>query len=586
MNNIQKLSLRCAKKSVRACLLLSAVLLACACSDTWDEHYDTAAVRDFDGTTLDYLASDGSLSQFYNIVVATGFDDQLSSSQVLTVFAPENDTFNYDSLVSLISEGKDESVLERFVKNHVTLYNINIGSDEQEVTLLNEKLVEVGTLSTLTVDDVSVTTANISCSNGIIQVLDGYLDYKANIFERLEILNEAYLAEIGGDEDSTVTLYNFLLKYDEEELDEDQSVAIGLNEDGNTEYIDSVTIHNNDVLEALNAYLYREDSTYMVIYPTEEAYAERVELNAKYFNFGYAYSSDEAYRDSMQTYYANYFAMTDLIFNMNDNQHDTDSLFSTSYNRSNWEYNVFYNPYEAGGILDPSTIEEEIECSNGTIYLVNEYPYTIYDAFYQEIKCEGESMRYIETSTDYSWYNSYTGYTTYSNSADSISDGRYLYIYSTSSSRQTSIGFQIPNTLSGSYDIYIRTLPQSVRVTDSATIASSLPAQYRFSLYERSSSAGTWPSSATTTFRNPEDDSRNYVIDAFNIDTLYIGTYEFTNSYYGASDAGVLLQMESYVTTSARNTYTKELYLDCIILKPSEATSDDEEEEDAESETE
>lgn len=575
MNNILK-------NSLRGCSLLAVGLLAYACSDDWNEHYDTAAVHDYDGTMLEYLASQADLSQFYDIVCQTGFDDQLNSSQVLTVFAPVNGVFNYDSLVSEIEAGSTENVLERFVKNHVTLYNINIGSDEQQVTLLNEKLVDVGTLSTLVIDDVAVSTANLSCSNGVVQVLEGYLEYKANLFERLEILNDSYLASIGGGDDSTVTLFNFLLKYDEEELDEDQSVAIGLNEDGNTEYIDSVTIHNNEVLEALDAYLYREDSTYMVIYPTAEAYQARVEENAKYFNFGYAYSSDEAYRDSMQNYYANYFALNDLLFNMNDNQHAEDSLFSTSYNRYNWEYNVFYKPYEAGGILDPSTIEQEIECSNGTLYVVNDYPYTIYDAFFQEIKCEGESMRYIDTSTDQSWYNTYTGYTSYSNSADSISDGRYLYVYATSSSRQTSLGFSIPNTLSGSYDIYIRTLPQSVRVTDSATIASSLPAQYRFSLYERGSDTGTYPSSATTTFRNPEDGSRNYVTDAFNIDTLYIGTYEFANSYYGASDAGVVLQMESYVTTSARNTYTKELYLDCIILKPSEATEDSEEEESAE----
>lgn len=573
MNNILN-------KTMRALCGVAAVLLACGCSDEWNDHYDTSAVYDYDGTTLEYLASQSDLSQFYNIVVAAGFGDQLSSSQVLTVFAPQNNTFNYDSITSLISSGKEDNVLERFVKNHITLYNINIGAEEQSVTLLNEKLVDIGTLSSPVIDDVEVVNANISCDNGIIQELGGMLDYRANLFERLEILNDDYLESVGGS-DTTVTLFNFLLAYDEEELDEDQSVAIGLNEDGNTEYIDSVTIHNNDVLEGLNAYLYREDSTYMVIYPTEEAYQERVALNASYFNFNYNFSSDEAYRDSMQNYYANYYALTDLLFNMNDNQHDTDSLFSTSYDRNNWEYNVFYDPYESGGILDPEKIEEEIECSNGTLYLVNEYPYTIYDAFFQKIECEGESMRYIETSTDQNWYSASTGYTTYSNSADSISDGRYLYIYSTSSSRQTSLGFQIPNTLSGSYDIYIRTLPQSVRVTDSATIASSLPALYRFSLYERKESDGTWPTSATTTFRNPEDDTRNYVIDAFNIDTLYIGTVEFTNSYYGA-DAGVLLQMESYVTTANRNTYTKELYLDCIILEPTkESATDDEDTEDA-----
>ena len=568
------------KNVSRAGLCVAAVLLAAACSDTWDDHYDTVAEYDYDGTTLEYLANQSELSDFYKIVVATGFDDELSSSQVLTIFAPQNGTFNYDSLVALIDAGNTTGVLERFVENHVTRYNISIGSSEQEVTLLNEKIVDVGTLSTLLVGDVSVANANISCSNGVLQELDGYLPYRYNIYEQLEVLNDEYIAA-NGESDSLVSLYNFLLKYDEEELDEDQSVARGLDEDGNTVYVDSVTIHNNDVLTDLDAYLFREDSTYILIYPSVEAYQERVALDAEYFNLNYLYSSDEAVRDSMQEYYANYYAMTNLLFNMNDNQHDTDSLFSTSYNRNNWEYNVFYNPYSSGGILDPSTIQQEIECSNGTIYVVDQYPYSIYDAFYQKIEVEGEETRYLVT--DESYVTASTTTTTYSNSADSISNGRYMYI-STTASGQTKLAYYLPNTLSGSYDIYIKTLPQSVRVTDSATIASSLPARYQFTYYERNSS-GEWPSSGTQ-LQNPEDGTRYFVFDAFNIDTVYIGTIDFTSSFYN-TDAGVMLMLQSYVLTSQRNTYTKELYLDCIILEPtkeSEATDeeDEEEEDDAE----
>lgn len=555
------------KNVSRAGVCVAAALLALACSDTWDDHYSTAAEYDYSGTTLEYLASQSDLSDFYKIVVATDFDDELASSQVLTVFAPQNGTFNYDSLAALISEGKTTSVLERFVENHITRYNISLGNEEQEVTLLNEKLVDVGTLSTLLVGDVSVANANISCTNGVLQELDGYLPYRANIFEQLEILNDSYL-ETATDTDSIATLYEFLLVYDEEELDEDQSVARGLDEDGNTVYVDSVTIHNNEVLEALDAYLYREDSTYMMIYPSEQAYKERVTLDAQYFNFNYSYSSDETVRDSMQNYYANYYALNNLLYNMNDNQHDTDSLFSTSYNRNNWEYNVFYNPYSAGGLLDPSTIEQEIECSNGTIYVVDDYPYTIYDAFYHKIEVEGEETRYLVT--DESYTNTNTSTTTYTNSADSISNGRYIVIASTSNS-QTKAAYYIPNTLSGSYDVYVKTLPQSVRITDSATVASSLPARYQFTYYERNEK-GEWPSSGTQ-FKNPEDGTRYYVFDAFNIDTVYIGTVDFSTCFYG-TDAGVMLMLQSYVLTSQRNTYSKELYLDAIFLVPTEESED------------
>lgn len=564
------------RNSFRAGALAVAGLLAfAACSDDWDDHYDTAAKVDFSGTTLDYLKSESAVSDFVDILTATGYDTELSAAQVLTIFAPENDTFNKDSLLHLVSLGRTEDVIDRFVENHIARYNVSINTDSQSVTLINSKVIELGTLSNPTVGNATADKTNVTCKNGVIQVINDYIPYKANLFEQLDIENESYLDATGGN-DSVVTLFNFLHRYDDDELDEDRSVARGYDENGNVVYVDSVMIRRNTVLSALDAYLFREDSNYWAILPTTEAYQERVALNSQFFKYNVSYNSDKAVRDSVQNYMANLYAISDLFFNMNDNQHVEDSIFSTRYSRSDWEYNVFYHPLSGDGIL--TNVTGSVECSNGTLYKVDEYPFTIYDSFYRKIKLEGERSSAIADDGNNSWTNpSTTGWTLRSNSdADSISGGSYLYIYPTTSSRQTDIAYEIPSTLSGSYDIYVKLLPQSVYYTDSATIAASLPCQFRANIFERDTIQGTMPTRATYSFRNPEDNSRNYQNDPFRVDSVYLGNYTFSNCYLGTS-AGVMLQLESYVTSSNRNKYTKEMYLDCIILIPTrdEANGED-----------
>lgn len=173
-----------------------------------------------------------------------------------------------------------------------------------------------------------------------------------------------------------------------------------------------------------------------------------------------------------------------------------------------------------------------------------------------------------EDDESFPWGSQATSWETCPSDGDGASGDSFLHVYSTSSSRQTSIGFQIPQTLSASYDIYIRTLPLSVVYPDSAV----LPAQYRFYIYERDT-LGNWPTSATVQFRNPEDGARNYVLSGDSAATTYIGTYDCDFCYY-CWGAGLVLNMQGYVLTSQRQTYTKELCLDWILFVPSDSNED------------
>lgn len=551
-------------------LAVSGLLALASCSDKWDDHYDGNSTVSFAGTTLQYIESQPDLKDFADVVKATGYDKDLASSQVLTIFAPENGTFDKDSLLQLVQNGKKQNVIDRFIKNHISRYNYSLNNQEQTLVLLNEKNLHLGTVADGKVGAANVLRKNISCQNGVLQVIDNVLPYSANLFEQYSIINDSYNLP----NDSAVSLFNFIKYYDDDQLDESKSVEKGFDENGNKVYVDSVMIRRNTVLAGRDAYLYREDSNYVAIQPSLEAYRKRVEESLPYFKYNISYSPDKAVRDSVQNLMAHINILKELVFNMNSNQHAEDSLFNTSYTRSNWEHNVYYKPYAEGGIL--SKYNSIVECSNGKMYLMDELPFSIYDSFFHKIVVEGESSYYIETGGENTYTDaSSTSYSRYSVSdGDSIMGHSFMAITPTNSNKQVKIAYQLPNTLSGTYDIYLRMLPKNP-LDDSYTVypngdtirVAPLPAQFRVYLFERDSKTGQFPTKATQAFKNPLDNSNYYHNSTTNIDSVYVGRYTFKECYYGAS-AGVLLQLNSYVTSSNKNKYTKELYLDNISLIP------------------
>ena len=80
-------------KSIRTGVLVFAgLLVSYACSDTWDEHYDANLANGnvVDATIYQQLKTEG-LTDFVEILDATGYNALLDESQLVTVFAPMPD---------------------------------------------------------------------------------------------------------------------------------------------------------------------------------------------------------------------------------------------------------------------------------------------------------------------------------------------------------------------------------------------------------------------------------------------------------------------------------------------------------------
>ncbi len=579
------------KNTVRAGViaLITSVSLG-SCSDTWDDHYESLSGLTYDGSLLGYLQDNPDLSDFVEVVKASGFDKDLASNQVLTVIAPKNGSFDKQYYLNLIQNGRKKEVIDEFIKNHICRYNISMGAEEQTVTMMNKKNVKLGTISEGTIEEENVDKMNVSCSNGVVHVIDGYLPYQYNIYEflakdwrdnytpaeplpALDENGEAVEVELPPYE----TLYGYLSEMYVDSLDEPRSVSRGVDENGDQIWVDSVVISNNKILRRLDAYLYREDSTYITLLPDFDAYNRRFQGIKGLFNFNVSYNSDKAVRDSVQRYWAHYYSLCDLSYNMGQHQniHTQDSLFSTAFSRWSWPYNVYYNPYEAEGIM--SSVYETIDCSNGQVCRVHEYPFDVYTNVFKKITLEGESRFYIYEDGENQFTNkTSTSYNTVANAADTISGSGYLHVVPAQSSRQTELTFQLPNTLSGQYDIYIKFLPYQVYAPED-TEHTNLPIRFRCSLYERNANNGAFPAYNRATvdfYSNPEKKERNFQTDPNCIDSLYIGTYKFNYCYLNTTP-GVLFKIQSNVTSGVAKQFTKEMLIDKIVLIPNRERHDD-----------
>lgn len=569
--------------------LITSVSLG-SCSDTWDDHYESLSGLTYDGSLLGYLQDNPDLSDFLEVVKASGFDKDLASNQVLTVIAPKNGSFDKQYYLNLIQNGRKKEVIDEFIKNHICRYNISMGAEEQTVTMMNKKNVKLGTISEGTIEEENVDKMNVSCSNGVVHVIDGYLPYQYNIYEflakdwrdnytpaeplpALDENGEAVEVELPPYE----TLYGYLSEMYVDSLDEPRSVSRGVDENGDQIWVDSVVISNNKILRRLDAYLYREDSTYITLLPDFDAYNRRFQGIKGLFNFNVSYNSDKAVRDSVQRYWAHYYSLCDLSYNMGQHQniHTQDSLFSTAFSRWSWPYNVYYNPYEAEGIM--SSVYETIDCSNGQVCRVHEYPFDVYTNVFKKITLEGESRYYIYEDGENQFTNkTSTSYNTVANAADTISGSGYLHVVPAQSSRQTELTFQLPNTLSGQYDIYIKFLPYQVYAPED-TEHTNLPIRFRCSLYERNANNGAFPAYNRATvdfYSNPEKKERNFQTDPNCIDSLYIGTYKFNYCYLNTTP-GVLFKIQSNVTSGVAKQFTKEMLIDKIVLIPNRERHDD-----------
>lgn len=526
-------------------IALAAGSVASSCSDTWDDHYDKAEVNGTE-SIYDMIDTNPQLSDFMSVLKRTHiylnnrrtsvtYADLVKADQALTVWAPVNGTFNIDSLLNLCAtEQGDSTVGNHFVMNHIAhnLYNMNQTTDER-VKMLNDKFLHL-TPTALYNAEVIPGQYNLPALNGLLHIVDDEAWYTYNIYEGVTSMDD--FAHIG----------DFLKRYEKQELDEERSIQADV-VDGMKVYSDSVMVIENNLFRVFDRIM-SEDSTFAMLMPNRATW-ERVYAEAKqYFNFG---SIEKA--DSVSDYWTNVALISDLIFNRNVQRSEPDSIFTTSYSPINWPYHVYYKPFTAGGYLDKSNIIDSLQCSNGYIYRINEWPFTPEDIYFHPIHVQGEREANLTNYKDCTLnYRHAIG--------DTISGNGYLDIVPRNSTSNWTATFEVRNTLSGTYDIFAVVLPKTVYQANSRD---TKPNKFK----------------ATLTYVDEEGNQKTekYNTEMTNsgvrVDSILIGRFTFPTCNYQQQEATVSLQLQCSIT-NRQTQYSREMFLDCIYLRPVVAAAD------------
>ena len=555
-------------------VLMAAVLVVFgSCKDAWNDHYS------FKETESKYpvaklaetlkLKTDDGFSNFYEALRTTKMCDKhgkpidityldlLEEDQFLTVWAPSNNSIEDWSLYTKKDKTNAEhkEVGEKFLMNHIARFKHSAGEGvDEKVYMMNGKPYH-SEGDKISGQSYHGDDRNIRCSNGVLHCIDGSLKYLPNLYEF--ITTDSRYKDLFG---------NWFKSYTIQEIDPTKSVAQGINEDGEMVYVDSVMTEYSILLGEFG-YINSEDSTYALVLPTPALWNTVYDRIKEHF----IYREDGLNNDSLQKFYTFTTMMGDMFFNTNKkvNIYLPDSVFSTQYyaydnRRDNKPYHIFGRPYANNGLFGSAV--ETIECSNGVIYIIDQWPFKEELTYLRPIVLEAEDysgdlskfiVQYVTVRSD-AWENAVQ-----------------VMRLSMKGMDKWDAQFYIGNTLKGKYKIKMVVVPNLLTSVPDGQggsthlpfkihpkISFDTPTKFDSVLIDSVAYDTIWTSKGYRLV--PEE----YIVtnNVNDIDTIDLGTVDIPFSSYDMLTSRLFIQLSSKVENTSKN--TSELWLDCFILEP------------------
>jgi len=293
------------------CWLKSGLFGALALAGTTactDDHFDIRPEGVAGSRTLwENIQSNGQLDSLAMImqktrVMKTNYDNTttikyselLNQPQFFTIWAPKDGTYHAKAYLDRLEEAEalrgsdlnkaldiEYEVAQQFLMNHIARFNYESERAGQDVRMLNSKVCVYDANQRL-FNNVHLDAAmgSVFASNGTMHVLDGHSPFAYNLYDYV-VANSEYSK-----------LYHFLTdsKYYSREFSEGLSTPGTSNPDGQMEYVDSVWVTYNSLVTESRASLSNEDSLYIALLPTDDAWDVAVQKLRTYFNYGKEYN--------------------------------------------------------------------------------------------------------------------------------------------------------------------------------------------------------------------------------------------------------------------------------------------------------
>lgn len=565
-----------------------------------DDHFDIKPEVEGRKTLWENISSNEDLSEFADLLQRINYSksegvstvetyaDLFGGNQTFTVWAPKNGSFDYAKYDALLKTGDaaDAYIVEKeFVRNCMTRFShLVMGEDSTRLLLFNGKNVMFRS-KTATIKDQQIVQSNIGATNGVLHVIDGAIPYQPNIYEFLS------------SREDIDSVSSFITGFQEIVFDELQSTQ-GPTVNGQVTWVDSIFQTSNLYFSYLGTDLTREDSSYAMIIPTNDAWTGALEKVKPYFVYKTNYKQDvatvtpegkdtliegvetkftEEELDSIVNFRVKNAISQNLVFNINA-QHGydytqfgvegaCDSLVTASGT-------TFYNPYSAR-LFNGA---EPIEVSNGYAYIVDKFNYRPSDSWAEDLEIEAESGANIETADR----NTIPGRETVSykvtydfNEAvkdTTIKYGAYVMTPS-SSSVHPGATFILRDLLSCKYDIYVLVAYNNSDNKPNkfqATLAYDEPTKRNNNKRLKNENEDDPDNFNTNYFSNKSpyvDENGEYRL----VDSVLVAKdFEFPVCYKGLTDAYATLTIKGYFKSTEKNKYSREIHIDKIVLKAKE----------------
>lgn len=539
-------------KTMKYILMAFLPLMALSCQDEWDEHYGQTNPMASQESLWQALKGRAELSNFVRLVENVGYEYYFDGDRMFTLFVPTNDCLteaDVDSLTEVYNAQKsnriknnDNTVIKQVLQNHMAMYNYAAiaSGDSVQMMMLNGKysyLADGG------VNGVKYLSSNMLYRNGVLFTVGSRLPYFANVSEYFTM------------DDELDSIAFFFSRYNVYEFDASRSVP-GEIVDGKTVYLDSVMNLKNVMFDELG-YINREDSAYWMVVPTDRQWRKLYEEYKTYFN----YDNRTAKRDSVENVMTHKAIVQGTVFNMNVQPSVNDSVISTNYNKANYRYYKCLRPFDEGGVFSGA---RSVECSNGKVFISDNWAIDKRTTFFQEVKIEAENAYYQDSiakcKEPVGTYTVPSGNPLYGQ----VSGNAYVQVEPRNTAVTPLIRFTIPNLLSNiGYDIYAVFAPA---IASDTLTTDTLPLKVKFSL-KYNDQDGRQVNDIK--MENPEGGTYVYETTPNVVDTILVARdYKIPTCSYGLSEPQVRLTVESDRGTASK--YTRILRLDCIVFKPHE----------------
>ncbi|MDE7167122.1 MAG: fasciclin domain-containing protein [Bacteroidaceae bacterium] len=307
-------------KYIGAVLMGGAMLTIPGCSDTWDDHYNAAEKGSSAATeTLwEIISNNPNLSRFKAIAEKSAyyrdethpqdgytFKDMLQNASLMTVWAPENEAFSdeeYEHWLEL-AETNGYTVQQQLLGNSMALWRrIATGGGIDTVTMLNNKKLAFDK-EKFTMNNIPLDKKNVAASNGTLHTVKEVLPFKFNFYEYLKDKTNA-------EENHLMKFHDLIVSNDTTYFSKDASIEGTPDANGNPTYVDSVYFTTNNLFfgshripteipnaidsvmtynESFGEHIDWEDSVYVMVLPTDEAWEATTKKLEKYYNYANVY---------------------------------------------------------------------------------------------------------------------------------------------------------------------------------------------------------------------------------------------------------------------------------------------------------